>query len=120
MPRYKKKSYAPKRPTYRARKSFRKMGPGRKMQRTALSFTKKKYTAVFPLSVAQGTDLTEVTISNFGGRNSTTPLETITLNSCNPDNLQLDDMQLHQQFRITGVALKLYFPEGTTPAATPV
>jgi len=51
MPRYKKKSYAPRRPKYRAKKPFRKMGAGKRMQKTALSFTKKKYTAVFPLSV---------------------------------------------------------------------
>ncbi len=30
------------------------------------------------------------------------------------------DMRLYQYFRITGMAFKVFFPEGITPAATPV
>lgn len=29
-------------------------------------------------------------------------------------------MRAYQYFRITGMAFKVFFPEGTTPAATPV
>jgi len=30
------------------------------------------------------------------------------------------DMDAYQYFRVTGMAFKIFFPEGTTPAATPV
>jgi len=29
-------------------------------------------------------------------------------------------MNLYQYFKITGVAFKVFFPEGTTPEATPI
>ncbi len=67
-----------------------------------------------------GVDFFNQTISHFGGRNSTLPLDTVTLFDINPDGMASSDMRLYQYFRITGMAFKVFFPEGTTPAATPV
>lgn len=104
--RYKRRSFASK--------------TGRSMQRKSLSFVKKKYTTVSTVDVAVGTDRAEVTVSHIGGRNAANPAATITLLDCNPDNMLTDQMKLYQFFKITGVAFKLFFPEGTSPEATPV
>jgi len=76
-------------------------------------YTKKKYTEVIPLKVAAGEVNSFATISIMGGRNSTSPLGTFTLAGVNPDGMLANDMNQHQHFKITGVALKLFFPEGT-------
>lgn len=86
----------------------------------ALSFVKKKYTAVFPIRVLANQSSSETTISHIGGRNSAGTANTINLASCNPDGLTTSDMGLYQFFRITGVAFKMFFPEGTDPGSTPV
>jgi len=61
-----------------------------------------------------------VTISHIGGHNSSDPGNTLSLTSANPDSLAGNDMDAYQYFKITGVAFKMFFPEGTTPEATPV
>jgi hypothetical protein len=48
------------------------------------------------------------------------PTATITGQSVNINGTISADMRLYQFFRITGVAFKLFFPEGTTPEATPL
>ncbi len=80
----------------------------------------KKYTAVETLDIPAGRDLFQTTISHFGGKNSSVPAATITINNVNPDNMLVNDMAAYQYFRVTGMAFKVFFPEGTTPAATPV
>jgi len=84
-----------------------------------LSYVKKKYTVVIPINVRNGEEFAQSTISHIGGKNSTTPAFTLTINDCNPDNMLLDQMKLYQFFKITGVGFKIFFPEGTTPEATP-
>ena len=44
----------------------------------------------------------------------------MSLKYLDPDAMASTDMRLYQYFRITGLAFKVFFPEGTTPAATPV
>lgn len=90
------------------------------MQKAAYSYIKKKYTTVVPISVAVGDDSTNITVSHIGGPNGTNPGQTATLFSANPDGMAASDMRLYQFAKITGVAFKLFFPEGTTPEATPV
>lgn len=67
-----------------------------------------------------GSDTVAVTISHIGGRNAATPGSTLVLPDANPDGMLQSQMQLYQFFKITGVAFKIFFPEGTTPEATPV
>ncbi len=90
------------------------------MQNRALSYVKKKYTVVVPLKLAAGDGSAEATISHIGGKNAALPSGTLTLTNCNPDNMLVDQMKLYQFFKITGVAFKLFFPEGTSPESTPV
>lgn len=94
----------------------------RRMQKAALSFVKKRYTLVLPLKVNDGSGGVSFSISHIGGVNSNAPTsnETITLAQCNPDNQLTTDMGAYQFFRITGIAFKLLFPEGTDPANTAV
>ncbi len=116
MPR----KYAVKRrrtPRKRTVKRKRRMN---RMQKTALSYVRKKYTTVLPL-IADETETTVTrTVSHIGGRNSSDPTKTLTLLDCNPDEMLEKDMELYQFFKISGVAFKVFFPEGTTPEATPV
>lgn len=90
------------------------------MQQKSYSYVRKKYTVIQPLTAAAGTDNVFTTVSHFGGKNSTTPIQTFTLNNADPDGMTTRDMLSYQYFRITGVAIKLFWPEGTTPSATPV
>ena len=80
----------------------------------------KKYTAVQPLTAPALSDNVQLTISHFTGKNATNPISTVTINNVDPDDMCTRDMASYQYFRITGMAFKLFFPEGTTPAATPV
>lgn len=86
----------------------------------SLSFVKKKYTTVIPLKCPSGAQSVELTISHVGGRNSTTPAATYPITTADPDGMLASDMLLYQFFRITGVAFKLMFPEGTEAVNTPV
>ncbi len=66
-----KRSFRPKRRTFK-RKFVRRSKParaGRKMQRMALSYVKKKYTAVQPIVAGVGAEVVFTTISIIGGRN---------------------------------------------------
>lgn len=93
---------------------------GRSMQKKSYSYVKKKYTLVRTIDIAAGSDVRETTISHIGGPNVTEPAGTFTLANVNPDNMASVDMRAYQYFKITGVAFKIFFPEGTTPEATPV
>ncbi len=108
----------------RKRRSFKKKSKparaGRRMQRMAMSFVKKKYTTVVPLRVAAGNASVEFTISHIGGRNVTTPASTQVITDANPDGMLISDMALYQFFKISGVAFKLFWPEGTEAETTPV
>ena len=114
----KKRIFRRKRRTFK--KKSRPARAGRKMQRMAMSFVKKKYTTVIPLRVAAGNASVEFTISHIGGRNITTPASTQVLTDANPDGMLIADMNLYQFFKISGVAFKLFFPEGTEAETTPV
>jgi len=71
------------------------------------------------MKMAIGKDRFEATISHVGGKNATNSNGTITLFSANPDGMAKRDMASYQYFKITGLGIKMFFPEGTTPAATP-
>lgn len=86
----------------------------------ALSFVKKKYTAVIPINMDANQEAAQLTISHIGGRNATTPANTTVLTDCDPDGMATADMKLYQFFRISGVAFKLFWPEGTEATTTPV
>ena len=81
---------------------------------------KKKYTAVLPIVSTVGNNVAEATISHIGGVNAGAPNLTFNINTCNPDGMLIADAALYQYFKIIGVAFKIFFPEGTTPEATPV
>ncbi len=85
------------------------------MQNASLSYIKKKYTVVEPITILAGNGAVEVTISHIGGRNAAVPADTVTLLRANPDSMLTDQMKLYQFFKITGVGFKMFFPEGTTP-----
>lgn len=63
----------------------------------SLSFVKKKYTNVFPITIGGSASNTYLTISNIGGVNSNGPSsdDTITIGNCNPDNMLTTDMGLY-------------------------
>lgn len=66
------------------------------MQTKSLSFVKKKYTVVIPISVDAGQNLTQFTISHIGGVNTNAPVPaTLTLKDCNPDGMAQADMDLY-------------------------
>ena len=115
---YAKKRATPKR-RYKARRTTASK-IGKRMQRQSYSFVQKKYTLVRPIECPAGSDSVALTISNIGGRNSVEPASTITLFDANPDNMLADQMRLYQFFKISGVAFKLFFPEGTSVGSTPV
>ena len=106
--------------TFRKRVTKRRGKSMNRMQKAAYSYVKKKYTVVFPITALAGQAVAEATISHVGGRNNTTPANTVTLTGANPDGMAQIDMDAYQFFKITGVSYKLFFPEGTTPEATPV
>ncbi len=99
----------------------------RGMQNRALTYVKKRYTKVFTMDVIGGAApgggerSWERTISHVHNRNSnaTDPNATITLFDVDQDSQLSTDMDLYQYAKITGVAFKLLFPEGTTPESTP-
>lgn len=91
-----------------------------RMQKAAYSYVKKKYTSVIPIVAGVGEEAVTTTISHIGGRNTTDPTNCITLSTADPDGMAQRDMESYQFFKITGVAYKVFFPEGTTPEATPV
>lgn len=114
------KSYAKRRRSSK-KKTFRRRGKGmNRMQKAAYSIVKKKYTTVEPIIMDEDEFELAITISHLAGRNATDPASTLTLHDANPDNMALADMKQYQFFRITGVSYKIFFPEGTTPEATPV
>lgn len=113
-----KRRYGIKKRRYTKKTAGRKIG--RSMQQKSYSYVRKKYTVVQPITAIANSDLAFATISHFGGKNSTNPLSTVTLNNADPDGMTTRDMASYQYFRITGMAFKLFFPEGTTPEATPV
>lgn len=93
-----KKYYAKKRtytaakraPVYRKKRSYKSSGSGRYargMQESTFQYTKKKYTRVFPVVIQEGTDNSAITVSIMGGRNSTSPIDTLTLEAVDPDGL---------------------------------
>lgn len=112
-----KKRYGHKR---RYKKKTKGARIGKSMQNKSYSYIAKKYTAVQPLTAVALSDNTQLTISHFSGKNTTNPIPTVTLFNVDPDGMTTRDMESYQYFRITGMAFKLFFPEGTTPAATPV
>ena len=119
---YKKKFPMRRRRTfsrYKKKRTFASKS-GRNMQRMALSFVKKKYTTVLPIEMGLNEDLAQLTISHIGARNSTTPANTTVLTDADPDGMATSDMKLYQFFKISGVAFKLFWPEGTEAASTPV
>lgn len=117
----KRYTYRKKRTTRRRYKRKTKGGKiGKRMQRQSLSFVQKKYTFVQPVNVLAGEDSAALTISHIGGKNNAEPAQTITLFDANPDNMLADQMRLYQFFKISGVAFKIFFPEGTSVGATPV
>lgn len=117
-------SYKKKRTTRRKKTGRKTKGSrlGKSMQNKTYSFIAKKYTLVQPLTAILNSDNVQTTISHFGGRNSNSSVATptITLFNTDPDGMCTRDMASYQYFRITGMAFKLFFPEGTTPQATPV
>jgi len=115
--RYTKKRYGSKR---RYKKKTKGARIGKSMQNKSYSYIAKKYTAVQPLTAPALQDNVQLTISHFTGKNTTNPIITVTINNVDPDGMCTRDMESYQYFRITGMAFKLFFPEGTTPAATPV
>ncbi len=70
--------------------------------------------------MAIGVDAANVTISHIGGKNSTNPTTTFSLKDADPDGMTTSDMKLYQFFKISGVAFKLFWPEGTSAQDTPV
>lgn len=111
--------------TYKRKRTTRKRKTkgariAKKMQEASSTYVKQKYTAVFPIIIPAGGDVAQTTISHIGGKNATTTAATLTLTDCNPDQKLLTNMNLYQYFKITGVAFKIFFPEGTTPEATPI
>ena len=86
-----------------------------------MTYVRKRYTKTFSPTCAENKDRISFTIAHIGNRNSNSdPGETVTLYDVNQDNQLKSDMGLYQFAKITGVAFKLYFPEGTTPEATPI
>lgn len=110
-----KKRYVKKRRSTPRRRTYKRRSTQNRMQRAAYSVVNKKYTFVTPLKVGVGKDNVGFTISHVGGKNSTNPGNTITLTNADPDTMLTKDSTAYQFFRITGVAFKLFFPEGTTP-----
>ncbi len=87
MPKYyrRKKTFRRKRRFFKAkRKSSSKYA--KRQQKSAFTYTKKKYTRVFVLPIDGNTDNVTFTISHFGGRNNQAPVDTITLPECGQDN----------------------------------
>lgn len=116
-------SYKKKRPMRRKRTAKKSKGArsGKAMQNKSYSFVAKKYTLVQPLTATALSDNNQFTISHFGGKNSNgAATDTISIFNTDPDGMCTRDMASYQYFRITGMAFKLFFPEGTTPQATPV
>lgn len=109
-----------RRSTPRRKRIVRRRRTMNRMQRAAYSYVKKKYTTVIPLTAGVGEESVAGTISHIGGRNTTNPSDCVTLARADPDGMLLADMEQYQFFKVTGIAYKIFFPEGTTPAATPV
>ena len=119
---FKRRSFGRKRRSFRRRKGFRKGSSrgAKKQQRAAMTWIRKKYTRVFTIDAEAGSDVWEQTVSLIGGRNATTPADTVTLTDVNQDNQLRTDMGLYQFFRIRGVAIKMFFPMPTDVASSPV
>lgn len=67
-----------------------------------------------------GSDAYEATISLIGGRNQNALADTICLFDCNQNTQMATDMNLYQFFRISGVAVKMFFPQPTDVSSSPV
>lgn len=65
------------------------------MQNKSYSYVAKKYTKVDTIEIPAGSDFKSTTISHFGGRNTTVPLDTVTFFDINPDNMAAADMRLY-------------------------
>lgn len=81
---------------------------------------RKKYTKTFILKCAQGKSESAITVSHIGTKNTNDPGGTITLADTEQDDNLNNDMELYQFAKITGVGIKMFFPEGTTTSQTPV
>lgn len=119
-----KRTYRARRPrtTYKRRYVRRTTGSviARRTQRQSLTYVRKKYTKTFIFKIAQGASETAMTISHIGTKNSNGTANSITLTDTEQDDNLGTDMDLYQFARITGVAIKMFFPEGTTTSQTPV
>lgn len=119
-----KKRYSSKKRYVRRRKirrSNKRSGPAaRRQQRQATTWIRKKYTKVFVMDCEGGSDVWETTVSLIGGKNSNAVADTYTLNDVNQDSQLKTDMGLYQFFRISGVAIKMFFPMPTDVASSPV
>lgn len=72
------------------------------------------------MTAEAGSDAYEATISLIGGRNQNAPADTICLFDCNQNTQMATDMNLYQFFRISGVAVKMFFPQPTDVSSSPV
>jgi len=90
-----KRTFRRRRRTFKRKPRSAAARGGKRMQRMAMSFVKKKYTTVIPLRVAAGNSSVEFTISHIGGRNVTTPGSTQVINDANPDGMLIADMALY-------------------------
>ncbi len=73
------------------------------------------------MTVEDGADVFENTVSLIGGRNGNgVPDTTITLADVNQDNQLRTDMELYQFFKISGVSVKMFFPMPTDVQSSPV
>ncbi len=90
------------------------------MQDSTFQYVKKKYTFVTPITCNSGDKSRSTCVSIMGGCNSTNPDDCVTLGKVDPDGMATKDMSQYQHFKITGCNIKIFFPEGTTPTATPI
>lgn len=104
----------------RKRTTKRSSNAARRQQKAASTWVRKKYTKVFEMRVASGTNVYNQTISLIGGKNSNDIPNTVTLESVDQDNNLTNDMEIYQFFRIRGVAVKMFFPMPTDIASSPV
>ena len=72
------------------------------------------------MPVPEGKDVYEATISLIGGNNTANSTGTVTINDTNQDTQLETDMKLYQFFKITGVAIKQFFPMPTNEFSSPV
>ena len=84
-----------KRGPRRYKKKAKSSRGARRQQKSALTYVKKKYTRVFQMEPAIGTDYWYQTISLIGGRNAADPVNTKTVFDNNQDNQMTADMLVY-------------------------